>query len=152
MSEEECLRTSYENPEPDYLQGEVLYTLPMLFHEYSKSPGRRKLHVAQDVRLRLGSGRYLVPDMILFVGREPDERFPSTPPQITIEVLSHEDTMSAVTAKLDEFQHWGPPNIWLIDPQGKKLYKQSEQGLRVVATLSPPELDLEIRPSDLFTY
>ena len=134
IREEEYVRTSYENPEPeyrdgeiversmpDYPQGEMLNTLLVFFHEYAKKPGSARLHVVVDVRVRLRLGRYALPDISVFAGKEPTEMYPSTPPYILIEVLSPDDRMSALTEKLEEYSVWGAANIWLIDPHGKRM-------------------------------
>ena len=165
ISEEEYLRTGYENPEPeyrdgevversmaDYLHGEVLNMLSNFFYDYWKKPGRKRLFVVQDVRVVLRAGRYVLPDMMVFTSERPNELVPSTPPHILIEVLSPDDRMSEVTEKLEEYRAWGAPNIWLLDPHGKKMYRQTEQGLTAVSVLSVPEMGIEIRRTDVFTY
>jgi Uma2 family endonuclease len=40
---------------------------------------------------------------------------------IVVEVLSEDDSMSRVIAKLQEYAALGVPNIWLIDPRLKLM-------------------------------
>ncbi len=71
------------------------------------------------------------------------------PPAIIVEVLSREDRMSKVRAKLEEYRAWGVPHVWLVDPYEKRMYSCGA-GLTEVGTLRAPELGLELTPADVF--
>src|ERR1700679_1038378 len=99
------LRTSFPNPDPEFRDGELVErTLPDYLH--GKVQGlifaffamlRRTLdvHPCVETRMRLGSNRYLIPDVAVFYPTEA-ERVPEAPPLVVIEVLSLDDRMPAV--------------------------------------------------------
>lgn len=60
------------------------------------------VHPCVEVRTRLRSGRYLIPDVAVFLGAEPPD-VPDTPPLIAIEILSADDRMAEVLEKLREY-------------------------------------------------
>jgi Uma2 family endonuclease len=80
---------------------------------------------------------------------EPQERVPSTPPLVAIEILSPEDKMTEVRDKLAEYRAWGIVHVWLVDPHSKRMYV-CDAGLTEVATLPIPELGIELTPADIF--
>jgi Uma2 family endonuclease len=47
---------------------------------------------------------------------------PDTPPLVAIEILSPDDRLIEVRQKLEEYQAWGVPHIWLIDPRSHRFY------------------------------
>jgi Uma2 family endonuclease len=56
------------------------------------------------------------------------------PPFIAIEILSKRDEMSDVLEKLAEYQDFGVPHIWLIDPRRKKAFTYGLGRLEEVRT------------------
>jgi Uma2 family endonuclease len=102
------------------------------------------------VRLKVREQLYLVPDVSVFWPDEPTLAFPDHPPLVVVEILFNEDRMAAVRSKLDEYHTWGLPHVWLVDPYLRKLYTCDDR-LTEVATFRIPELDLELRPTQIFT-
>lgn len=161
ISEEEYLRTAYENPEPEYRDGEliersgptfthgdVLRRFGVCFHNHTVE-GQRLIAV-QDVRVRTRPGRYPLPDMIVVKDKRPVEEYPTTPPLIAIEVLSPDDSMYETTSKLAEYWNWGCPHVWLVDPRQQKLYAYGPGDLHFVTSFQIPGEDWSITPADLF--
>jgi Uma2 family endonuclease len=68
---------------------------------------------------------------------------------VAVEILSPDDRMTAVRAKLEEYRAWGVPHVWLPDPRERRLHT-CDQGLSEVATLSIPELGIELGPDQAF--
>jgi Uma2 family endonuclease len=99
--------------------------------------------------MKLAEGVYRVGDVCVYVGR-PQQLIPETPPLAVIEMICEDDRYVDVVQKVDEYRAWGVPNIWLIDPKGKRLAVCSEWGIRFVASFSLPEYSLELTPAKLF--
>jgi len=100
MSLDEYLHTSFENPDPEFLEGEVVernggsWSHSTAMGEFAcrlvKEEPRTGLVAAISIRLRTAVNRVRVADVAAFLP-EPDEQVPSTPPLIVIEIASPED-------------------------------------------------------------
>ena len=158
ISAEQYLRTSFPDLDPEYRDGEIVErSLPDYIHGKTQAilaalflalRAKLALFPCVETRMRLRPGLILIPDVAVFHQHEPP-RVPETPPLIAIEVLSIDDAMSAVRAKLDEYKKWGVPHVWLVDPHAKRLYT-CDAGLAEVASLSVPELQIELTPDQIF--
>lgn len=156
---EQYLHTSFDNPDPEYRDGELVDRSPAdTVHGSAHATvgaffvlRSRGLHLfaCSSVRLKVREELYLVPDISVFWPDEPVLAFPDQPPLVVIEILSEYDRLAAVRSKLDEYRTWGVPHVWLVDPYLRKLYT-SDPGLTEVTTLRIPELDLELRPEHIF--
>jgi Uma2 family endonuclease len=159
ISVEEYLRTSYSGLDREYRDGEVLErALPDRLHSYVQGLlsaifiAQRvalKLFVYPEMRVKIRTGVYLIPDISVYHPSAPQPLVPDNPPFVAIEILSPDDRMSEVLEKLDEYRQWGVPHVWLVDPHSKRLYT-CEAALTNVPTLRIPELGLEVQPSDIF--
>lgn len=159
ISEQEYLHTSFpgldreyrhgtvvERSMPDYLHSKTQALLVAFFFALRQS---LRLYPCPELRLRLGSGLFRIPDLSVFHPDEPTTAVPDIPPFIAIEILSPDDRMNDVTSKLGEYKNWGVPHVWLVDPHGKRMYT-CDQGLAEVPSLRIPELGLELTSSTLF--
>jgi Uma2 family endonuclease len=157
---DDYLRTSYpdvdreyrngevvERPMPDYLHGKVQALLCVFF---ALLRNRLPVFPSAETRLRMGESKVLIPGVTVFYPEEPS-RQPDTPPFIAIEILSIDDKLSAVREKLEEYRAWGIPHVWLVDPHARRLYT-CEPGLTEVNTLRIPELEIELKPADVFDW
>jgi Uma2 family endonuclease len=100
--------------------------------------------------MRLNSDVIRIPDVAVFHPALPEaELLPSTPPLIVIEILSPSDGHSEVHQKLDEYRAWGVPNVWLVDPQLRKLYVYG-RGLTEVASFRLAQPPVELTASEIF--
>jgi len=157
---EEYLKTSYEGPDPEYVDGEIVErAVPDLTH--STVQGRfieifyelRKRHPVQalpELRHKIRETRYRIPDVAVFAGRKPEEKYPSTPPYIAIEILSPDDRFSEVVRKLDEYRSWGIAHIWVVDPQLRRFLVYGATGLGEVTEFRLPDYDVVITPQAVF--
>ena len=158
ISVEEYLRTSFDGPEREYLDGEIVERgMPNLPHSnaqrrlmmwFGGMEEKLSLHCFADLRLRVGERRYRVADLAVFQGR-PAEDVPSTPPLVAIEILSPDDRFAAILTKLEEYRTWGVAHVWFVNPIDRKLYVYSA-GLSEVAALSLPEYGVEIAAPEVF--
>lgn len=158
ISVEEYLRTSFDGPEPDYLDGEIVERgMPNLPHSnaqrrlmawFAGMEEKLSLQCFPDLRLRVGERRYRVADLAVFEGR-PTEDVPSSPPLAAIEILSPDDRFAEVLTKLEEYRTWGVAHVWFVNPVSRNLYVYSA-GLSEEASLSLPEYGVEVGAAEVF--
>jgi Uma2 family endonuclease len=159
ISVEQYLRTTFPDVDREYRDGEILNrTMPDYLHAKTQLilgafflalKNTLRLYPCSELRLRLSANTFLIPDICVFHPEEPALAVPDQPPLIVIEILSPDDRMSEVRAKLGEFKAWGVPHVWLVDPHGQLMYT-CDQGLAEVPSLRVAELNLEITASDIF--
>ena len=109
----------------------------------------RDLQPRPELRLKLATNVYRIPDVCVFLG-EPEQLVPDVPPLVVIEILSKDDRYSDVIQKLDEYRVWGVPNIWLIDPTTKHLAVHTDLGPQNVSSLALPKYSFQLTPAELF--
>ena len=100
--------------------------------------------------MRLASDLYRIPDVAVFVGTEPDDDVPSQPPLLVVEIISPDDRYSEVQEKLAEYQQWGVPHIWVVDPHRRTLATYDAGALLPASSLTLPGYPLEFS-SNLFS-
>ena len=158
LSEEEFLRTSFPDLEPEYRDGEVEERgMPTWLHSQAQGNfalffGRRKSHGifgGLALRLRLRPGRYVTADVCAFWPDPPTTPLPEKIPLIVVEILSPDERMSKVLGKLQEYVDFGVKHVWLADPEARTFYL-FDHALREVPSYQIPELKLEITPADIF--
>lgn len=158
ISLEEYLHTSYDGLDREFRDGEVVErTMPTYLHGKCQLrlgiflmalSERLKLYPSADVRMRLPGERILIADIAVFHPVEP-QVVPDSPPLIAIEILSPDDRLREVRAKLEEYREWGILHVWLVDPESRVFYTFDRKFLEV-DTLAIPELGVEVRPTDIF--
>jgi Uma2 family endonuclease len=134
-----------ERSMPDYLHGKTQALLIALFMALRKT---LSLYPCAETRMRLRSGRFLIPDVAVFHRVEPG-LVPDTPPLIAVEILSSGDRLAEVRERLEEYRAWGVPHVWLVDPHSRRLYSCGE-GLREVPHFEVGELDIDVTPEQIF--
>ena len=156
---EDYLHTSYPDLDKEYRDGELVErSLPDYLH--SKTQGilialfvaLRKafpVFVCPELRVQVRPGLVRIPDVSVYYPNEPQERVPSTPPFVAIEILSPDDKMANVRNKLAEYRAWGVFHVWLVDPHSKRMYTCDKE-LVEVSTLRIAELSVELTPADIF--
>ena len=78
-----------------------------------------------EVTVRLGSTRFLIPDVIA-ADTIPDT-YPNGPVTLCIEILSPDDRLGVALAKCEEYHAWGVPYCWVIDPVKQTGWKYDAQ-------------------------
>jgi Uma2 family endonuclease len=138
---EEYLASSYE-PDCDYVDGHIeernlgerphsrlQYRLGVLLGAQAP-PGTE---VLPEVRVQVKPSRFRVPDIC--VAEESDEPILTKPPLLCIEVLSPEDRMSRIEARIQDYLEMGVSYVWVLDPETKQAYvATAADGLREVKT------------------
>jgi Uma2 family endonuclease len=159
LSVEEYLHTSFPDLDKEYRDGELVErSLPDYLH--SKTQGllvgfflalQNALRVfpCPELRVKIRTGLYLIPDVAVFYPTEPIIPIPDTPPLVAIEILSRDDRIPKARKKLEEYRAWGVPHVWLVDPYTKRLYT-CDADFAQVSSLRIPELNVELTPNDVF--
>ncbi|MBI3664911.1 MAG: Uma2 family endonuclease [Acidobacteria bacterium] len=160
ISPEEYLRTSFDGPDRDYLDGEIVernvgenphskaqVNLVLLLHDKGK---KTPLHVRTELRMQVTPTRFRVADVAVYSGEEPKQNVPSSPPLITIEILSRDDRYSDILQRFEDYGTWGVRHIWFVDPWLRKIHVYEAGALREVPAFRIPEYELEISPAEIF--
>jgi Uma2 family endonuclease len=161
ISVEEYLATSYR-PDCDYVDGQVEErNLGEFDHSRLQTAvaayfwARRKqwgINVIVEQRVRVRPDRFRIPDVCVILG-EPSEQIFTKPPFLCIEIVSPEDRMSRVKARIDDYLTMGVSYVWLLDPASRSAYVfTAAEGLReiksgILRTESPA---LEVPLNELF--
>jgi Uma2 family endonuclease len=125
VSVEEYLRTSYR-PDCDYVDGEVVERnlgeyehssthREILFFLAGRFPHLRK-RLLPEQRVQVKPTRYRIPDVCILAEGAPRQRVITTPPELCIEILSPEDTVTRTLERIKEYLSMGVPTCWIIDP------------------------------------
>jgi Uma2 family endonuclease len=137
VSVSEYLANSYR-PDRDYVDGQLLernvgewdhsrlqaLLLKQLL-PYEDSAG---LLAVPEQRVRVKASRFRVPDLCVVRGN-PGEQILTLPPVLVIEILSPEDSMSAMQERIDDYLAFGIDNVWIFDPRRKKAYWADRAGV-----------------------
>ena len=130
---------------PDYLHGKTQLLLAAFFAALRK---RLSIFPCTETRMKVRTGRYVIPDLAVFWPVEP-QGVPETPPLVAIEILSLDDRLSEVREKLEEYKTWGVAHVWLVDPHSRRMYT-CEIGLVETQLLKISELGVEVTSADIF--
>ena len=144
---EEYLNTSYD-PDREYVDGEVVErNLGEKTHSAIQGNlilclgARRKewgIRAYPEQRVQVSRTRFRIPDVtVVKVSQEQGEIF-TNPPHLCIEILSKDDTMQYMQQKIDDYQTFGVPYVWIINPRNRKGYVVTSAGM-VEAKSGVPE-------------
>lgn len=121
---DEYLSTSY-SPDREYRDGVVLERNlgdkehARLQARLAQYLGRRRkqwnIEVYTELRVQVRPDWYPLPDVCVYTLPDFDERYPSQPPFLWIEVLSRDDKMIDIWSKTRELLQNGVPRVWIID-------------------------------------
>lgn len=153
---EEYLNTSYR-PDCEYIDGEVLERnvgewdhsrLQGLLYSYLQT---REKHwgvlVVPEQRVQVKPTRFRVPD-IAVIKQRPKSGIVTEPPVLCIEILSPEDRMTQMQKRIDDYLDFGVPYVWLIDPETRRSFIYTGEGVREVKdgvlTTSNPEIRVSL--------
>ncbi len=159
ISVREYLRTSY-SPDCDYVDG-VVVERNLGERDHAKLQGavfayyhaRRKewrIHAYPEQRVQVSATRFRVPDVCVVLGEEPAEQIFTKPPFICIEVLSPEDRLSATRSRVGDFLEMGVPYVWILDPQDRKAWRCTSDGLHEVVELRTENPEMVVPLAALF--
>ena len=156
MSVDEYLRTSFDGPDCEYLDGEIVersmpevphadvqYTLGRLLWPFRLSQGIR---ILPEIRIRISPTRYRVADLAVWRDDNIGDGIPTVSPFLAIEILSPEDRITRTQPKIAEYLSIGVEWIWLIDPIEKSAicYSQRNPAGALTETLRTENPAIEI--------
>jgi Uma2 family endonuclease len=137
ISLEEYLHASF-HPDCDFIEGTVLgRNAGKRKHSYAQGEivswfnGRKDVLLLQslpELRMRVGPNRVRIADVVVSELPLPDEEVFTSPPYLCIEVMSPDDTIAAIEDRLDDYLHFGIPNVWVIDPWKHRGWHVTAQG------------------------
>jgi Uma2 family endonuclease len=157
----EYLRTSW-SPDREFVDGRIEErNLGEIEHSiiqryltvlFAIKRGEWGVEVFPELRTQTAARNFRVPDVLVVRAGESIDRYLTHPPLIAIEILSPEDSVSAMQAKAAEYHRFGIENIWIIDPEPRIAYKYASAGLEEVRTgeLVVPETPIRVLLSELF--
>jgi len=129
VSVDEYLRTSY-HPDRDYLDGEVVnrnlgefehssaHREILLFLATNYPHLRKRLLPEQRVQVRLN--RFRIPDLCIVAQEAVGQKIIATPPELCIEILSPEDTLTKTMERIRDYFGIGVATCWIIDPVSRE--------------------------------
>ncbi len=139
---EEYLHTSY-SPDKEYKDGVLVErnagdlehanlqsALAIYIGRYLKE---WRVRVFTELRIRIRERWFPIPDVCLYPSPGPQERVPSTPPLLWIEILSPDDVMLDVWEKAAKLVESGVPYVWIVDPTTLQSELHTATGLSPVA-------------------
>lgn len=113
----------------EWAHGRLQLKIGAYFLAHYESQGMR---VVPELRIRVSADRVRIPDLCVFL-KDPQQRVPSTPPFLCIEILSPEDRMSRIEVRINDYLSMGVNTVWVIDPETRQAYTATaEEGLREV--------------------
>jgi len=154
ITPEQYFATQFER-EPELVRGELVERpLPNLIH--GRTQQRLAVHLdgvgycCTEVRMRLAEDLYRIPDVAVFEGTGPTEIVPSSPPLLVVEISSPDDRLDAMLQKLEEYRAWGVQNIWLIEPELKRMHVYDGGSLTAVSGLELAQFGFAVTAEELF--
>jgi Uma2 family endonuclease len=156
MDVSEYLQTSFEGPDCEYLDGEIVernmgelphgdvqLNLGSLLRQLRKRLGIR---VVTEIRIQISSTRYRVADIAVWRNDGIGTGIPTLAPFLVVEILSPEDRMVRMLPKIQEYLSIGVEWIWIVDPreQSALLYSQKNPAGIVCEILRAENPDIEI--------
>ncbi len=140
MNVEEYLRTSFDGPDCEYLDGEIVERnmgeLPHgdlqgnLVYQLRQLRPKLGIRVVPEIRIQIHSRRYRVADIAVWRDDNLGIGIPTVPPFLAIEILSPEDRMVRMAPKVQEYLSIGVEWVWVIDPELKTALCYSRQDPR----------------------
>jgi Uma2 family endonuclease len=161
VSVDEYLRTSYEGPDREYIDGRVV---ERNLGEKDHSRPQRKLigffislestlgaYAFPEQRVQVKATRFRVPDVCVYIGSEPGEQVFRTPPFLVVEILSKDDRAGDLQDKLDDYRHFGVAFVWVVDPGARRGNTYDlEDGFKMQPGLHTRKPDIELPVGQLF--
>lgn len=160
ISESEYLHATFDGPEADYVDGEIKdrgmptnsqsrvnFVFCMAFGRVATD---FPLYPRPEIRFRVAPGRFRVADLAVYAHQAPSAEIPPEVPHVVIEVVSPDDRLDDILEKLDDYQAFGIPHIWLADPARRRLCVYRDGSLTSVPELALPEFRLSIKRGEVF--
>lgn len=152
---EEYLNTSYSS-DREYKDGVLVErSLPTQAHSWLQTQlgsylnRRRKqwnIRAYTGLTIKVRENWYPIPDVCVYTLPESEERYPSVPPLLWIEILSPSDSMVDAWDRANELVRCGVPNVWFVNPETLESELHTASGVTRIKdkTLAIPETPIVI--------
>lgn len=146
LTVEQYLNTHFEY-EPEFVEGEIIErSMPTTMHALLTVLLAVRLQEAgcclAAARLRLAEKVIRIPDLCVY-HQFPKEKLPTSPPFITVEIVSPDDRHERLLKKLEQYRAWGVKNIWVVEPELRKFHVYDSRGLTEVEAFELPHLRID---------
>ena len=111
------------------------------------------IRVLPEQRIQVSASRFRVPDVTVISREQSPPAIFTSPPLLCIEVLSRNDTLNSMQARIDDYLAFGVPNIWVLDPLNRRAYVCKDSGNHELRNgeLKVPESSIQISLQELFS-
>jgi Uma2 family endonuclease len=163
MSLEEYLHASFDGPDRDYVDGEVMERnmgeLPHaavqmeLAYRLRNLAATLGLKVLPAIRIQVSSTRFRVADVAVWLPGDIGRRIPTVPPFLVVEVLSAEDRLVRLQPKIQDYLSHGVAWVWIVDPAERRAlrYSSGDPGGLLVDVLRTDDPEIIISVADLLS-
>jgi len=131
VSVDEYLRTPYR-PDCDYLDGEAV---KRNLGEFEHSSAQREIllflathypelrkRLLPEQRVQVRPDRYRIPDICIVTAESVGQKIVTTAPELCIEILSPEDTLTKTMDRVRDYFSMGVPSCWIVDPVSREAW------------------------------
>jgi Uma2 family endonuclease len=139
-SVEEYLDAMYR-PDCDYIDGELAernagershrHVQGDVYMWFRTRERALKVQEVMEVRLRIGTTRFRIPDVMVLAADAPHEEVVVAPPLLCIEILSPRHSLKQTWARSKDYLSTGVPTCWIIDPLSAEAWIVTSAGLTV---------------------
>jgi Uma2 family endonuclease len=149
----EYLETVYR-PDRDWIDGEtnernmgeqphsrIQAYLSYLFRSNASKWGVRAL---PEQRVQTSARHYRIADVCVVRRATPMEPIVRTPPMLCIEILSKDDSLSEILARVEDYLTMGVPTVWVVDPRRRRAYSATASG-----ALQPAPTELTVAGTEI---
>ena len=163
MTVEEYLHTSFDGPDRDYVDGEVIERnmgeLPHallqaeLIYRLRSLAANRCLKVLSEIRIQVSPARFRVADVAVWRSGPIGQRIPIVPPFLVVEILSPEDRLVRLQPKIQDYLAHGVEYVWVIDPDDRRAmsYSPANPGGALVDELRTHNPEITIPLAELLS-
>lgn len=156
MTVDEYRRTSFEDVEPDYVDGELeernggdrghSTVQVLLVSQFASRQAQLGLDVLIEIRVQIDERRFRVADVAVWHERVRGRGVPKTRPALTIEILSPEDRLTRMLPRISDYFRAGVSTIWVIDPDDRRAmeFTPNQPGGVLTETLRSADLNVEV--------
>jgi Uma2 family endonuclease len=115
--------------------------------------GFRLFAAGSEVTVKIRTGKFLVPDVIVQSRDRIQRPYPSEPVHLCVEIMSPDDRVSDTFAKCEDYHAWGVETTWVVDPESRRAfeYHKGQLPLEVPPTGSLTADGISISLPDLFS-
>lgn len=116
---------------------------------FNALPPERGIKARTELRVQVAPDNFRVPDITLLSRNAPREQIITHPPVAVFEILSPEDSMTRMLAKLADYETMGIGAIWLIEPKKQLCFRYRNGQLTPETVLELPGRSLRVQLAEI---